>query len=159
VPFQAIDSSPSFDRRSLHFFDASAETVPRLMNQNIGDPLMDCELCKDDMALFGDDNAFVRYDNNSLSKGHILVVPRRHVADFFEMTWAEKTSILALLGARADIALQHSPAGYNIGVNIGKAAGQSRMHVHVHLIPRYVGDVADPSGGIRCVLPRPPKRQ
>ncbi len=120
--------------------------------------LMDCELCRDEKALFGDDNAFVRYDNNSLSKGHILVVPRRHVADFFEMTWAEKTSILALLDrAKADISREHSPDGFNIGVNIGKAAGQSRMHVHVHLIPRYVGDVADPSGGIRCVLPRRPE--
>jgi diadenosine tetraphosphate (Ap4A) HIT family hydrolase len=104
---------------------------------------MDCELCRDNLALFGDDNAFVRYDNNSLSKGHVLVVPRRHVADFFDMTWAEKTSILAR---------DHGPDGYNIGVNIGKAAGQSRMHVHVHLIPRYAGDVANPSGGIRCVL-------
>ena len=56
---------------------------------------MDCELCNAEKALFGDDNAFVRYDNNSLSKGHILVVPRRHVADFFEMTWAEKMSIIA----------------------------------------------------------------
>jgi diadenosine tetraphosphate (Ap4A) HIT family hydrolase len=117
--------------------------------------VMDCELCRDEMALFGDDNAFVRYDNNSLRKGHILVVPRRHVADFFEMTWAEKTSILALLDrAKADIALENSPDGYNIGVNVGKAAGQSRMHVHVHLIPRYVGDVPDPGGGIRCVLTR-----
>ena len=114
---------------------------------------MDCELCRDDMALFGDANAFVRYDNNSLSKGHVLVVPRRHVADFFDMTWAEKTSILALLDrAKADISREHAPDGYNIGVNIGKAAGQSRMHVHVHLIPRYAGDVANPSGGIRCVL-------
>jgi diadenosine tetraphosphate (Ap4A) HIT family hydrolase len=49
---------------------------------------MDCELCKTEMALFGDENAFVRYDNNSLSKGHVLIIPRRHVADFFEMTWA-----------------------------------------------------------------------
>ena len=114
---------------------------------------MDCELCRDDMALFGDANAFVRYDNNSLSNGHVLVVPRRHVADFFDMTWAEKTSILALLDrAKADISREHAPDGYNIGVNIGKAAGQSRMHVHVHLIPRYAGDVANPSGGIRCVL-------
>jgi diadenosine tetraphosphate (Ap4A) HIT family hydrolase len=48
---------------------------------------------------------------------------------------------------------ERSPDGYNIGVNIGKAAGQSRMHVHVHLIPRYTGDVADPTGGVRCVLP------
>ena len=83
---------------------------------------MDCELCKDEMALFGDDNAFVRYDSNSLSKGHILVVPRRHVADFLEMMWAEKTSILSLLDrARAHIAREHSPAGYNIGVNVGGA--------------------------------------
>ena len=116
---------------------------------------MECELCKTEMALFDDENAFVRYDNNSLSKGHVLVIPRRHVADFFEMTWAEKASILALLDrAKADISRDHSPDGYNIGVNIGKAAGQTRMHVHVHLIPRYIGDVADPSGGIRCVLPR-----
>ena len=114
---------------------------------------MDCELCKSDMALFGDDNAFVRYDNNSLSKGHVLVVPRRHVADFFDMTSAEKGSVLALLArAKVHISEEHAPDGYNIGVNVGKAAGQSRMHVHVHLIPRYAGDVADPSGGIRCVL-------
>ncbi len=114
---------------------------------------MDCELCRSDMALFGDDHAFVRYDNNSLSKGHVLVIPRRHVADFFDMTSAEKASVLALLDkAKAHVSEGHSPDGYNIGVNIGKAAGQSRMHVHVHLIPRYTGDVADPSGGIRCVL-------
>jgi diadenosine tetraphosphate (Ap4A) HIT family hydrolase len=114
---------------------------------------MDCELCKEDMLLFGDNNAFVRHDSNSLSKGHVLVVPRRHVADFFDMTWEEKTSILALLDkAKAQISREHSPDGYNIGVNIGKAAGQARMHVHVHLIPRYAGDVADPRGGIRCVL-------
>ena len=114
---------------------------------------MDCGLCKEDMLLFGDDNAYARYDSNSLSKGHVLVVPRRHVADFFDMTWEEKTSILTLLDkAKAQISREHSPDGYNIGVNIGKAAGQSRMHVHVHLIPRYAGDVANPSGGIRCVL-------
>jgi diadenosine tetraphosphate (Ap4A) HIT family hydrolase len=114
---------------------------------------MDCELCKEDMLLFGDDNAYARYDSNSLSKGHVLVVPRRHVADFFDMTWEEKTSILTLLDkAKTQISREHSPDGYNIGVNIGKAAGQSRMHVHVHLIPRYAGDVANPSGGIRCVL-------
>jgi diadenosine tetraphosphate (Ap4A) HIT family hydrolase len=114
---------------------------------------MECELCKEQMSLFGDDNAFVRYDNNSLSKGHVLIVPRRHIADFFDMTWEEKISVLTLLDrAKGQIAREHSPDGYNIGVNIGKAAGQSRMHVHVHLIPRYKGDVDDPSGGVRCVL-------
>ena len=112
-----------------------------------------CELCTPEMVLIEDELAYVRYDNNSLSKGHVLAVPRRHVADFFDMTAEEKAAILALLDrAKAHIAREHSPDGYNIGVNIGKAGGQSRMHVHVHLIPRYAGDVPNPSGGIRCVL-------
>ena len=120
---------------------------------------MNCELCRTETTLFGDENAFVRYDNNSLSKGHVLIIPRRHVSDFFEMTWAEKTSILALLDkAKAEISKEHSPDGYNIGCNVGKAAGQSRMHVHLHLIPRYRGDVADPKGGVRCVLAGKPRR-
>jgi diadenosine tetraphosphate (Ap4A) HIT family hydrolase len=97
--------------------------------------------------------AYVREDNHSLSRGHVLVVPRRHVASFFDMTGEEQAAVLALLGeAQRSIEKQHSPDGYNIGVNVGKAGGQSRMHVHVHLIPRYAGDVPDPRGGIRCVL-------
>ncbi len=97
--------------------------------------------------------AYVRYDNNSLSRGHVLVIPRRHVASFFDMTKDEQDAILSLL-TQAQRAMQkeHAPDGYNIGVNIGKAGGQSRMHVHVHLIPRYAGDVPNPQGGIRCVL-------
>jgi diadenosine tetraphosphate (Ap4A) HIT family hydrolase len=112
-----------------------------------------CELCTPDQVLIEDELAYVRYDNNSLSKGHVLVVPRRHVASFFDMTAREKAAVIALLDrAKAHIEAEFHPDGYNIGVNIGRAGGQSRMHVHVHLIPRYTGDVADPSGGIRCVL-------
>jgi diadenosine tetraphosphate (Ap4A) HIT family hydrolase len=129
-------------RRAGMFCEKQAEVI-----------LMECELCREQMSLFGDDHAFVRYDSNSLSKGHVLVVPRRHVANFFDMTGDEKTSVLALLDrARVEISRKHAPDGYNIGVNIGEAAGQSRMHVHVHLIPRYTGDVEDPRGGVRCVL-------
>jgi len=95
----------------------------------------------------------VRYDNHALSRGHVLVVPKRHVASFFDMSTDEQIAVLQLLGqAQRHLQLTFSPDGYNIGVNVGAAAGQSRMHVHVHLIPRYVGDVPDPSGGIRCVL-------
>ncbi|MBV9557869.1 MAG: HIT family protein [Pseudolabrys sp.] len=113
----------------------------------------DCELCRPAQVLFETEDAYVRFDNNSLSKGHVLVIPRRHVASFFDMTTAEKTSVIALLDrAKAHVEKEHKPDGYNIGVNVGRAAGQNRMHVHVHLIPRYTGDVADPSGGIRCVL-------
>jgi diadenosine tetraphosphate (Ap4A) HIT family hydrolase len=113
----------------------------------------DCELCRLDNVLFEEADAYARFDNNSLSRGHVLVIPRRHVADFFDMTAAEKRSVIGLLDrARVHIDAEFRPDGYNIGVNVGRAAGQSRMHVHVHLIPRYTGDVADPSGGIRCVL-------
>ena len=114
---------------------------------------MSCELCTPDMVLLEHPLAYVRYDSNSLGKGHVLVVPHRHVANFFDMTADEKAAILTLLDrAKTEVEREFAPDGYNIGVNIGPAAGQSRMHVHVHLIPRYNGDVADPRGGIRCVL-------
>jgi diadenosine tetraphosphate (Ap4A) HIT family hydrolase len=113
----------------------------------------DCELCRLDQVLLEADEAYVRFDNNSLSRGHVLVVPRRHVASFFDMTAAEKLRVIELLDrAKAHIDAEFRPDGYNIGVNVGRAGGQSRMHVHVHLIPRYTGDVPDPRGGIRCVL-------
>lgn len=113
----------------------------------------DCELCRPECVLIEGSLAYVRHDSNSLSRGHVLVIPRRHVANFFDMTAGEKAEIQSLLDrAQSRIAADHAPDGYNIGVNIGRAAGQNRMHVHVHLIPRYIGDVADPRGGIRCVL-------
>jgi diadenosine tetraphosphate (Ap4A) HIT family hydrolase len=115
----------------------------------------DCELCRPTDVVLENALAYVRSDNHALSRGHLLVVPKRHVADFFSMDTAEQAAVLRLLNdAQRLVAERHSPDGYNIGVNIGKAAGQSRMHVHVHLIPRYAGDVPDPRGGVRCVLRR-----
>jgi diadenosine tetraphosphate (Ap4A) HIT family hydrolase len=114
---------------------------------------MACELCEPGHLLIENALAYVRHDSNSLSRGHVLVVPKRHVADFFDMTPEEHGAVSALLRqAQALIQAEHAPDGYNIGVNVGKAAGQARMHVHMHLIPRYTGDVPDPRGGIRCVL-------
>jgi len=131
----------------------TAERSSRTAHADPGSHDDTCELCKPDMVLLDDELAYVRYDNNSLAPGHVLVIPRRHVASFFDMTTEEKTAVMALLGrAQAVIAKERQPDGYNIGVNVGRAGGQARMHVHVHLIPRYDGDVADPSGGIRCVL-------
>lgn len=112
-----------------------------------------CELCTPASVTAENELAYARLDGNSLALGHTLVVPRRHVADFFDMTAAEQAAVIALLNeARRLVEAKHHPDGYNIGVNVGKAAGQNRMHVHVHLIPRFSGDVADPSGGVRCVL-------
>lgn len=114
-----------------------------------------CELCTPADLVLENELAYARYDSNSLSRGHVLVIPKRHVAGFFDMTGEEQAAVLALLNqAQTQIQREHAPDGYNVGINIGKAAGQARMHVHVHLIPRYSGDVADPSGGIRCVLAR-----
>jgi len=112
-----------------------------------------CELCTPADLVAENDLAYARYDSNSLCRGHVIVVPRRHVADFFAMTEAEQGAVLALLrNAKSIVAEKYSPDGYNIGANVGAAAGQSRMHVHFHLIPRYRGDVENPSGGIRRAL-------
>ena len=117
---------------------------------------MSCELCMPTEVVAENAFAYVRRDNHALSRGHVLVVPKRHVAGFFDMTMEEQAAVLQLLNeAQRTIQKQEAPDGYNIGVNIGKAAGQSRMHVHVHLIPRYAGDVPDPAGGVRCVLRKP----
>ncbi len=98
--------------------------------------------------------AVVIRDGFPVSPGHTLVIPRRHVASFFEVTDAERTDLMSLLAAaRDDLDRQFRPAGYNIGINDGAAAGQTIHHLHIHLIPRYVGDREDPRGGIRWVLP------
>ena len=94
------------------------------------------------------------WDAHPASDGHALLVTRRHVATWFDATEEERTELVAGIGiARARILEDHSPDGFNIGVNAGEAAGQTVMHVHVHVIPRYAGDVADPRGGVRHVIP------
>jgi len=115
--------------------------------------MSDCELCRPGDVVAQNELAYARLDSHSLASGHVIVVPRRHVADFFDMTAEEQAAVLALLNeARRSVHAKHQPDGYNVGVNVGRAAGQNRMHVHVHLIPRYTGDVPDPAGGVRCVL-------
>lgn len=116
-----------------------------------------CELCVPAELVLENDLAYAQYDNDALSRGHVLVIPKRHVASFFDATADEQTAILDLPNrAQRLIQRAHSPDGYNIGVNVGRAGGQSRMHVHVHLIPRYAGDAPDPRGGIRWVLAKKP---
>ncbi len=100
------------------------------------------------------EHAFVVLDAFPVSTGHSLVISRRHVADIFDLDAAEIAEIIHLIRSvrgRIDRTLQ--PAGYNVGVNVGRDAGQTVMHVHVHVIPRYPGDMADPRGGVRHVIP------
>jgi diadenosine tetraphosphate (Ap4A) HIT family hydrolase len=81
------------------------------------------------------------------------VIPKRHVASFFDLNASERFDLLALADlARADLEREFAPAGYNLGVNDGTAAGQTIPHVHLHLIPRYGGDQPDPRGGVRLIF-------
>lgn len=93
-------------------------------------------------------------DGFPVSPGHTLIIPRRHVASFFELNRDERDAmmdLLALVKSRLDAELH--PNGYNIGINDGPAGGQTIMHLHMHLIPRYAGDVPDPRGGVRLIFP------
>lgn len=98
--------------------------------------------------------AVVRRDGYPVSKGHCLIIPRRHVASLFETTQEERIAIMDLIDkAKTLLDKEHKPDGYNIGINSGVAAGQTVMHLHVHLIPRYNGDLPDPRGGVRWIFP------
>lgn len=92
-------------------------------------------------------------DSYPASPGHTLIVPKRHFATYFEATEDEMLAIgKAVQNAKQILDEEFSPDGYNIGINNGLTAGQSVMHLHVHLIPRYKGDVEDPKGGVRWIL-------
>lgn len=94
------------------------------------------------------------WDGYPVSEGHALLVPRRHIGSWFEATIEEQLALTrALSSARDAIERRHRPDGYNIGMNIGAAAGQTVAHLHLHVIPRYDGDMDDPRGGVRWVLP------
>jgi len=82
-------------------------------------------------------------------------MPKRHVASFFELTPKEVEACMLLIKEeQALLDKEFTPDGYNIGVNVGPAAGQSILHVHIHIIPRYKGDVENPQGGVRHVIPK-----
>jgi diadenosine tetraphosphate (Ap4A) HIT family hydrolase len=92
-------------------------------------------------------------DAYPVSPGHTLIISRRHVGSFFELSEQEGTGMLSLLDeAKAQLQGSHGPQGYNIGINDGPAAGQTVSHLHIHLIPRYAGDVPDARGGVRWVI-------
>ena len=97
---------------------------------------------------------FVIYDGFPVSKGHCLVVPHRVYDDYFDSTDEEIVGLQALVvDAQRLLREKHSPDGFNVGINCGEAAGQTVPHMHIHVIPRYRGDMDDPRGGVRGVIP------
>ncbi len=98
--------------------------------------------------------AVARLDDFPVNKGHLEIITKRHVKDWWETTEEERIAIFNLLDeAKKIIDNKYNPDGYNIGMNLGEKASQSIMHLHVHLIPRYNGDVLNPKGGVRGIIP------
>jgi diadenosine tetraphosphate (Ap4A) HIT family hydrolase len=98
--------------------------------------------------------AFAIRDAFPVSPGHTLIVPRRLVATWFDASVDERAAIVELLDVvKQQLDAELHPDGYNVGFNAGEAAGQTVAHLHLHVIPRYRGDVEDPRGGIRHVMP------
>lgn len=113
-----------------------------------------CPFCQDMPRVLRNELAFAVYDRTPVNPGHLLLIPFRHVADWFDCTAQEQSALLELAAeGRALLLRERSPDGFNLGVNCGRAAGQSIFHVHLHLIPRYAGDMAEPLGGVRGVIP------
>lgn len=123
-------------------------------SEQISDACPFCERLKIDDIIMQTELAAALEDIFPVSPGHTLIVPKRHESSYFSLSQKEVTAIFELVDLVKDILdSEFHPDGYNIGINEGAAAGQTVFHVHVHLIPRFKGDVDDPRGGIRWIKP------
>lgn len=115
-----------------------------------------CPFCEPELerVFYESDLVLGLWDGFPVSPGHALLVPRRHVQDWLSASPEERLALCnAVAVAYSTILERYAPAGFNLGVNNGAAAGQTVFHLHVHIIPRYAGDLEDPRGGVRNVLP------
>jgi diadenosine tetraphosphate (Ap4A) HIT family hydrolase len=98
--------------------------------------------------------SFAIFDIFPVNEGHALIIPKRHTANYFDLTLEEQKDCIELLNrVKGIVQEKYKSAGFNVGININEAAGQTIPHVHIHLIPRYEGDVEEPRGGVRGVIP------
>ncbi len=114
-----------------------------------------CQCVADDKMVVEYGSVFAIYDKYPVTKGHYLVISKRHVADYFALSYNEKRDAEALLSLLKRQMIEDDPTvkGFNVGMNCGEVAGQTVMHTHIHLIPRRVGDTAEPRGGVRGCVP------
>ena len=118
-------------------------------------PSLFCNIKKSGLAK-ENELAYASYDTYPVSEMHCLIIPKRHVKDYFDLTEEEVIACNKLIkGIKKEVEIKDSTVkGFNIGTNSGKIAGQSIMHCHIHLIPRREGDVENPQGGVRSVIPK-----
>ena len=119
-----------------------------------------CVFCKlkkaidKDRIIYEDSDWLAVLDNYPVSEGHTLLIPKRHCETFFDLSDVENQYFIATLNVvKGILDGRYNPDGYNIGMNCGEAAGQTVMHCHIHIIPRYKGDCENPRGGVRGVIP------
>ena len=116
-----------------------------------------CVFCggiEKDRVLFETTQWIAMYDKYPVSKGHVLLIPKEHRETFFDLSDSLLESLkFRINDVKSILDTKFNPSGYNIGVNCGKSAGQTVMHCHIHIIPRYDGDVEDPRGGVRGCIP------
>ncbi|RDY24300.1 HIT family protein [Romboutsia maritimum] len=116
---------------------------------------MSCIFCDMKDYVLENELAFAIFDKFPVNKGHMLFIPKKHVKDFFDITKEEREAMFNLIDeGKKLLDEKYLPDGYNVGVNCGEVSGQTVMHVHVHLIPRYTGDLKNPKGGVRGVIPK-----
>lgn len=109
-----------------------------------------CEYLNNKNYITENKYAFAIYDKFPVNKGHVLVIPKRHFAGYFDATPDEVSAFHEMImEVKALVDAEFKPDGYNIGINIGEAAGQTIFHLHIHVIPRYNGDIDNPKGGVR----------
>ena len=117
----------------------------------------DCPFCNPDSErelLLESATAYAMFDKFPVSKGHTLIIPKKHCADYFELSFKEQSACWFMLNKGKEILKStFNPDGFNVGININESAGQTVSHVHIHLIPRYKDDVKEPRGGIRGIIP------
>lgn len=117
----------------------------------------DCPFCLNNLTseiILENNFSYAIYDKFPVSKGHILIIPKQHNSNYFDLSLEEQKECLILLNnAKKILDKEFKPDGYNVGININKDAGQTIWHAHIHLIPRYSGDIEEPRGGVRGVIP------
>ena len=118
---------------------------------------LDCPFCnpdKDREILLESATAYAIFDKFPVNPGHTLIIPKRHVANYFELSFKEQSACWFMVNkAKDELEKRFHPDGFNVGININESAGQTVNHVHIHIILRYRGDVEEPKGGIRGVIP------
>lgn len=130
-------------------------------NQENRNNYTDCIFCNPDNEselIVESATAYAIYDKYPVNVGHALIIPKKHCSNYFDLSFKEQSACFFILNKVKEIvSLKFSPDGFNIGVNVGEKAGQTINHIHIHLIPRYDGDVENPEGGVRGVIPEKQK--